>query len=304
MRTFAQKQNQPQKLASSSLVKAKMTTPEQDQSKEPFLHLPRATSGNRGGQRMLQTTAEERKAGLNAPASPLVGHDFSRIPIHSPPGGVIQTKPLINKPSDTYEQEADRVADKIINIPEALPSITATSTSAVIQRKPGDADEAKTQSSLTSDDKKAELEFHSTIAFNHTNSGSRSTGPSEEGFTGLEMQWTVWNSGWEIAPEHIDRVTMYQADRCSGCRAEKDEILRMEVPAPATVPITQPGDGAFKYEAISPTVGMTLRAGHYDVYVDLDVYDEVQEINEDNNTIFTTFFVKPRRKPDLEEEAA
>jgi hypothetical protein len=34
-------------------------------------------------------------------------------------------------------------------------------------------------------------------------------------------------------------------------------------------------------------VGMTVWAGHYDVYVDLDVYDEVEEINEDNNTIFT-----------------
>jgi hypothetical protein len=69
MRTFAQKQNQPQKPASSSLVKANMTTPGQDQNKDPFLHLQRTTSGNRGGQQMLQANAEERKTGLNAPVS-------------------------------------------------------------------------------------------------------------------------------------------------------------------------------------------------------------------------------------------
>src|SRR5262249_51869570 len=146
------------------------------------------------------------------------------------------------------------------------------------------------------------LEFHSTIAFNGTNGGSSSTGPSEEGFTFLGMQWTVWNSGWETAPEHIDRVTVYNADRCSGCRDEKDEILRMEVPAPATVPIIQPGEGRFNYEATSPLVGMTILAGHYDVYVDLDVYDEVEELNENNNTIFTTFYVKPRNKPEPDTE--
>ena len=51
-------------------------------------------------------------------------------------------------------------------------------------------------------------------------------------------------------------------------------------------------------------IGMTLRAGHYDVYVDLDVYDEVEEINKDNNTAFMTFYVKPRNKSesDTEEE--
>jgi hypothetical protein len=81
-------------------------------------------------------------------------------------------------------------------------------------------------------------------------------------------------------------------------------MLSVEVTAPATVPITQRGEGEFRYESITPMVGMTMRAGHYDVYVDLDVYDEVEEINEDNNTIFTSFFVKPRNKsePDTEGE--
>ena len=160
------------------------------------------------------------------------------------------------------------------------------------------------QSSSRKQDQKAELEFHSTISFNRPNSGSSSTGPTEEGFSFLEMAWVVWNTGWETAPEHVDRVTVYKADRCSGCRDEKDEIIRAEVTAPSTVPIARPAGGEFKYKATSPAFGMTIQPGHYDVYVDLDVYDEVEEINESNNTAFTSFYVKPRAKsePDLEDE--
>jgi len=156
---------------------------------------------------------------------------------------------------------------------------------------------------LKEEKNKAELEFHSTIAFKNTKSGSSSTGPAEEGFAVLQIQWLVWNTGWATAPEHVDRVTIYDANRCSGCRDEKDQILSMNVTAPATVPITQPSTGEFEYEGISPPVGMTIRAGHYDVYVDLDVYDEVEEINKDNNTIFTTFHVKPSNKSEPDDEA-
>src|SRR5437667_4513520 len=46
------------------------------------------------------------------------GHDFSRIPIHSPTAGAIQTKLAINKPGDEYEQEADRIAKQVMRMPE------------------------------------------------------------------------------------------------------------------------------------------------------------------------------------------
>ncbi len=45
------------------------------------------------------------------------GHDFSRIPTHSPTAGVIQTKLTINMPGDEYEQEADRIADQVMASP-------------------------------------------------------------------------------------------------------------------------------------------------------------------------------------------
>ena len=47
---------------------------------------------------------------------PRFGHDFSRVNVHSK--GMIQAKLKINEPGDIYEQEADRVADAVLRMPE------------------------------------------------------------------------------------------------------------------------------------------------------------------------------------------
>ncbi len=47
---------------------------------------------------------------------PRFGHDFSRMSVHSK--GMIQAKLKINEPGDPYEQEADRVADAVMRMPE------------------------------------------------------------------------------------------------------------------------------------------------------------------------------------------
>ena len=116
MHTFAQKPKATQQTTS-----AKSTIPGRGhfgQSPEvrSILHLQR-TIGNQAVQRMLQTDAEQPEVGLTGPASPRFGHDFSRIPIH-PPAGAIQTKLAINEPGDSYEQEADRVAEQVMRTPE------------------------------------------------------------------------------------------------------------------------------------------------------------------------------------------
>ena len=49
---------------------------------------------------------------------PRFGHDFSRVRVHSTGPGMIQTKLKINEPGDIYEQEADRVADAVMQMPE------------------------------------------------------------------------------------------------------------------------------------------------------------------------------------------
>src|SRR6266568_4771928 len=97
MRAFAQKQNQPQKPLSSSPARPNIATAGPDHREHPFLQLQRAI-GNQAVLRMLRTNAEELKAGLTAAASPRFGRDFSRISLHPPVAGAIQTKLAINKP--------------------------------------------------------------------------------------------------------------------------------------------------------------------------------------------------------------
>jgi hypothetical protein len=117
MPTFAQKQHQPLKRASSNLARSNMAPFGLNHHPHPILHLQR-TIGNQAVQRMLQTNAEELKAGLTGTTSPRYGHDFSRIPIHPPAAGAIQTKLAINKPGDEYEQEADRVSEQVMRMSE------------------------------------------------------------------------------------------------------------------------------------------------------------------------------------------
>ncbi len=116
MRTFAQKQNQPQKAVSSSLARSNMATPGSAHCEHPILHLQR-TIGNQAVQRMLQTNAEESKAGLATTASSRFRH-VSEIPIQPPAAGAIQTKSAINQPGDEYEQEADHVSQQVMRMPE------------------------------------------------------------------------------------------------------------------------------------------------------------------------------------------
>jgi hypothetical protein len=67
---------------------------------------------------MSWADAEQLEAGSAATASPRFGHDFSRVPIHPPAAGAIQTKLEINQPGDDYEQEADRVAERVMRMLE------------------------------------------------------------------------------------------------------------------------------------------------------------------------------------------
>jgi hypothetical protein len=117
MRTFAQKQKQPQKLGSSNHARSHTATPGLHHRADLILHGQR-TMGNQAVQRMLQTHAEELKAGLTGTSSPQGGHNFSRIPRHTPAAGAIQTKLAISQPRDEYEQEADRISEHVMRMPE------------------------------------------------------------------------------------------------------------------------------------------------------------------------------------------
>src|SRR5262245_31926507 len=57
--------------------------------------------------------------------SPPFGHDFGRIPVRPPPPVQIQKKLAISWPGDEYEQEADRVAEQVMRMPEPQSQRTA-----------------------------------------------------------------------------------------------------------------------------------------------------------------------------------
>jgi hypothetical protein len=118
MHTFAQKPKATQQTTS-----AKPTIPGrghfgQSPEARSILHLQR-TIGNQAVQRILQTNAGELEVGLASIALPRFAHDFSQIPLHptnSP--ATVQAKLTVRQPGDTYDQEADRIAEQVIRMPE------------------------------------------------------------------------------------------------------------------------------------------------------------------------------------------
>jgi hypothetical protein len=90
MRQFS-RQNQPAKIASVPFTRLKSTTPERTRAPD---HGPSRT-----------------------PALP-IGFDFSRISVHAKTPVGIQPKLTIGAPGDAFEQEADRVAEQVMRMPE------------------------------------------------------------------------------------------------------------------------------------------------------------------------------------------
>ncbi|MFL6207530.1 MAG: DUF4157 domain-containing protein [Pyrinomonadaceae bacterium] len=77
------------------------------------------TLGNQAGQHLLQAIPEEIEVGYPTATTSHIGHDFSLIPLHAKTRAGIQPKLTVNIPGDVYEQEADRVAEQVLHMPDA-----------------------------------------------------------------------------------------------------------------------------------------------------------------------------------------
>lgn len=117
MRTFAQKPKGTQQTMSAKSPKPDRAHFGRSREVNSILHLQH-TIGNQAVQRLLQTNAEELEVSVASTASPRFTHDFSRIPIYAKTPGRLQTKLTVNAPGDIHEQEADRVADQVMRMPE------------------------------------------------------------------------------------------------------------------------------------------------------------------------------------------
>src|SRR4051812_12680363 len=78
-----------------------------------ILHLQN-TIGNQAVQRLLRGQASGLDAGSTGTAPPPPGHDFRRMPAAPLTVGAIQAKLAVNAPGDRDEQEADRVAERVM----------------------------------------------------------------------------------------------------------------------------------------------------------------------------------------------
>lgn len=89
------------------------------QSKEvrSILH-PRRSISNQAVQQKSQMRTAEREGQLTRASTHHHGHDFSGIPLCTTVPKSIQTKLTINRLGDRYEQEADRVSEQIMRMPE------------------------------------------------------------------------------------------------------------------------------------------------------------------------------------------
>src|SRR4051812_105377 len=117
MRTFARTRHQPPKPVSSNRFRSNTAISGSNPRSDSILHLQR-TIGNQAVLRMVLANAEEANVSSASAASRRFVHDVSRIPIHPPAEGAIPPKLAIDEPSDAYEQEADRLADRVMHMSE------------------------------------------------------------------------------------------------------------------------------------------------------------------------------------------
>ncbi len=84
-----------------------------------MLHLQGAI-GNQAVQRLLQARAEAFEPGSTTTPSNGFAYDVNRIPLHAKALAEIQPQLSISHPGDIYEQEADRISEQVMGMPEQL----------------------------------------------------------------------------------------------------------------------------------------------------------------------------------------
>ena len=117
MRTFVQKPKATQQSRSGKSMISSRGQIEQSREVDSMLHLQRPI-GNQAVQRMVQTNAEELEEGLASTILPQFAHNFSQIPVHPKSPAYVQAKLRVSPPRNSHEQEADRVSDQVMRMPQ------------------------------------------------------------------------------------------------------------------------------------------------------------------------------------------
>ena len=104
----------------------------QSRAVKSILQLQR-TVWNKAAQRQIEGNTGDVKGDSTLAEIAHLGHDFSRIPIHTPVVGAIQTKLAIDKPGDKYELEANHITDQVMRT--RAPQLQSASVCDAICRK-------------------------------------------------------------------------------------------------------------------------------------------------------------------------
>lgn len=118
MRTFSRKQNQPQSPTSLNLRRSNLTPPVTNEEVATTLQSRRLVGGQ-AGQRLMGDSVESLEADFETAVPGQFPHGFSRIPVQAKSRLPIQAKLKAHTSGDQYEQEADRVAETVTQMPEA-----------------------------------------------------------------------------------------------------------------------------------------------------------------------------------------
>lgn len=117
MRTNSKKPKASQQTKTATSTKSSQIPFGQSRDVHSILQLQNML-GNQAVQRMLDANIGDNTGEPTATATSRFDHDFSRIPVHSITRAVIQPKLTVNTHGDIYEQEADRVADRVMQMPD------------------------------------------------------------------------------------------------------------------------------------------------------------------------------------------
>lgn len=116
MRPFAQKQNQAQQKSSANLTSSNRLASVTSHDAHPLLHLQRSI-GNQAVRRLLQTRAGVNSE--NGPTTEVGSKTPARTSMHGATPITIQRKLVVNTPGDSFEQEADLLAQQVMRMPES-----------------------------------------------------------------------------------------------------------------------------------------------------------------------------------------
>lgn len=117
MRTFAQKQKPTQGAKTASTARPGLASSGQGRSASPSPDV-RGSVGNHTGERLLQGRVQEVGDESGFDGLSRVAHNFSRIPVHADALATIQQELQVDTPGHADEQQADRIAERVMGMPE------------------------------------------------------------------------------------------------------------------------------------------------------------------------------------------